>query len=136
MSNYTIMLSISLRSFLCSSSIHFCHIFIISSASVRSIQFLFCTASIFSCNTPLKFLTFLKQYLVFPIPLFSHSTISLHCSFKNTLLSLLAIIWKSALRWIYLSYYPLPLASLLFSAICKTSDSHFAFLHFFFLGMV
>jgi len=34
-------------------------------------------------------------------------------------------------------FSPLPLASLLFSAICKAStDSHFAFLHFFFLGMV
>ena len=34
-------------------------------------------------------------------------------------------------------FSPLPLASLLFSAICKaSSDSHFAFLHFFFLGMV
>ena len=31
---------------------------------------------------------------------------------------------------------PLPFASLLFSAICKaSSDNHFAFLHFFFLGM-
>ena len=32
---------------------------------------------------------------------------------------------------------PLPFTSLLFSAICKaSSDNHFAFLHFFFLGMV
>ena len=32
---------------------------------------------------------------------------------------------------------PLPLASLLFTAICKaSSDNHFAFLHFFFLEMV
>ena len=32
---------------------------------------------------------------------------------------------------------PLLLASLLFTAICKaSSDSYFAFLHFFFLGMV
>jgi len=34
-------------------------------------------------------------------------------------------------------FSPLPLASLLFSAICKaSSDNHFAFSHFFFLGMV
>src|SRR5574341_573067 len=33
--------------------------------------------------------------------------------------------------------FSLPLASLLFSAVCKaSSDNHFAFLHFFFLGMV
>ena len=37
---------------------------------------------------------------------------------------------------VYLSFFPLLLASL-FSAIWKTSsDSHFAFLHYFFLGMV
>jgi len=34
-------------------------------------------------------------------------------------------------------FSPLPLASLLFSAICKaSSDSHFAFFHFFFLGII
>ena len=37
----------------------------------------------------------------------------------------------------YLSFSPLPLVSLVFSAIYKaSSDNHFAFLHFFFLGMV
>ena len=34
------------------------------------------------------------------------------------------------------SFFPLPLASLLFSSIFKaSSDNHFALLHFFFLGM-
>ena len=52
-------------------------------------------------------------------------------------LSLLAALWISAFRWVYLSFSPLPLVSLLFSAICKTSShNHFAFLHFIFLGMV
>ena len=52
-------------------------------------------------------------------------------------LPLLAILWNSAFKWVYLSFSPLPFASFLFSAICKaSSDSHFAFLHFFFLGMV
>ena len=38
---------------------------------------------------------------------------------------------------IYLSFCPLPFASLLFVAVCKaSSDNHFAFLHFFFLRMV
>ena len=37
----------------------------------------------------------------------------------------------------YLSFSPLLFASLLFTAACKaSSDSHFAILHFFFLGMV
>ena len=52
-------------------------------------------------------------------------------------LSLLAILWNSAFKWMYLSFSPLSLSSLLFSAICKaSSDNHSAFLHFFFLGMV
>ena len=50
---------------------------------------------------------------------------------------LLAILWSSAFKWVYLSFSPLPFVSLLFTAICKaSSESHFAFLHFFFLGMV
>ena len=37
----------------------------------------------------------------------------------------------------YLSLSPLPFVCLLFSAICKASSgNHFAFFHFFFLGMV
>ena len=40
-------------------------------------------------------------------------------------------------RCLYLSISPLLFASLLFTPICKaSSDSHFAFLHFFSLGMV
>ena len=40
-------------------------------------------------------------------------------------------------KWIYLSFSPLPFTSLLFTAICKASSyNHFAFLHFFILGMV
>ena len=44
---------------------------------------------------------------------------------------------ESAFRCLYLSFSPLFFASLLSTAICKASpDSHFAFFHFFFLGMV
>ena len=90
---------------------------------------------IFAQNVHLVSLIFLKRSLVFPILLFS--SISLHCSLRMAFLSLLAILWNSAFRWIYLSFSPLSFTSLLFSAICKpSSDSHFAFLHFFFLGMV
>ena len=50
-------------------------------------------------------------------------------SFRMDWLDLLAV------KWVYLSFSPFPFASLLFSAICKaSSDSYFAFLHFFFLG--
>ena len=53
------------------------------------------------------------------------------------MLSLLPILWNFAFKCVYLSFSSLPLASLLFSAICKaSSDNHFAFLHIFFLGIV
>ena len=52
-------------------------------------------------------------------------------------LSLPDILWNSAFKWLYLFFSHLPLASLVFPAICKdSSDNHFAFLHFFFGGMV
>ena len=90
---------------------------------------------IFAWNDPLVSIIFLNRSLVFPILLFS--SISLHWWLRKVFLSLLAILWNSAFKWVYLSFSPLLFASLLFIAICKaSSDSHFAFLHFFFLGMV
>ena len=128
-------LSVSLTSFLYSSSVYSCHLFLISSASVRSILFLSFIVPIFAWNASLVCLIFLKRSLVFLILLFS--SISLHWSLRKAFLSLFAILWDSAFRWIYLSFSHLLLASLLFSAICKaSSDNHFAFLHFFFLGML
>ena len=227
-----------------SSSVYSCHLFLISSPSVRSIPFLSFIVPIFAWNVPLVSLIFLRKYQVFPILLFSsislhwslrkekseserHSVVSNslwphglyspwnspgqntgvgsysllqrifptqgsnpgrpHCrqilyqlsqngnprilewvaypfssgssqprnwtmspalqadslpaepqgkprSLRKAFLSLLAILWNSAFRWVYLSFSPLPLASL---PICKaSSDNHFALLHFFFLGMV
>jgi len=128
-------LSGSWRSFLYS-SVYSCHLFLISSASVRYIPFLSFIVTIFAWNVvPLLSLIFLKRSLDFPIPLFS--SISLHWSLRKAFLSLLAILWTFAFKWVYLSFSPLPLASLLFTAICKaSSDYHFAFLHFSSLGMV
>ena len=127
-------LSGSWRSVLYSSSVYSCHLFLISSASVRSIPFLSFIEPIFAWNVPSVSLIFLRS-LVFPVLLFS--SISLHWSLRKAFLSLLAILWNSAFKWVYLSYFPLPFASLLFTAICKaSSDNHFAFLHFFFSGMV
>ena len=100
----------------------------------RSIQFLSFIEHIFAWNVPLVSLIFLKRSLLFPI-LFSST--SLHQSLRKAFLSLLAILWNSAFKWVYLSFSPLLFTPLLFTAICKaSSDSHFAFLHFFFLGMV
>ena len=104
-----------------------------SFASVRSIPFLCFIVPIFAWNVSLVSLIFFKRCVVFPILLFS--SISLHLSLRKAFLSLLAVIWSSTFRSLYLSFYPLPLAFLLFSAICKDSlDNHFAFLHSFFLG--
>ena len=90
---------------------------------------------IFAWSVPLVSLIFLKRSLVFP-SLFFHS-ISLPWSLRKAFLVLLAILWNSAFKWVYLSSSPLPLASLLFSVICKAlSDNSYAFLNFFFLGMV
>ena len=83
---------------------------------------------IFAWNIPLVSLIFLKRSLVFPILLFS--SISLHWSLRKAYLSLLAVLWNSAFKWLYLSFSPLLFASLLSTAICKAApDSHFAFLH-------
>ena len=111
-----------------------CHLFLISSASIRSIPFLPFIVPIFAWHVPLVSLIFLKRSLVFPILLFP--SVALHWSLRKAFLPLLALLWNAAFSWIYLSFSPLPLASLLFSAIHKaSSDKHFAFLHFF-LGMV
>ena len=119
-------ISESWRSFFYTSSVYSCHLALISSAFVRSIQFLSFIVPIFAWNVPLESLIFLKTSLVFPILLCS--SISLHWSLRKAFLSLLAILRSSAFKWVYLSFSPLPFASLLFSAICKaSSDSHFAF---------
>ena len=112
-----------------------CHLFLISSLSVRFISFLSFIVPIFAWNVPLVSLIFWKRSLVYPILLFS--SVSLHCSLKKAFFSILAILWNSAFRWVYLSFSPLLFTSLVFSAICKVSlDNHFAFLSFFFWGMV
>ena len=112
-----------------------CHLFLISAASVRSIPFLSFIEPIFAWNVPLVSLIFLKRSLVFHILLFS--SISLHWSLRKAFLSLLANLWNSAFRCLYLSFSALLFTSLLFTAICKASpDSHFASLHFFSNGMV
>ena len=76
---------------------------------------------IFAWSVPLVSLIFLKRSLVFPILVFS--SVSLHWSLRKAFLSLLAILWNSAFKWVYLSFSPLPLASLLFSATCKASSA-------------
>ena len=68
-------------SFLYSYFVYSCHLFLISSASVRSVPFLSFIVPIFAWNIPLVSLIFLKRSLVFPIMLFS--SLSLHWSLRK-----------------------------------------------------
>ena len=112
-----------------------CHLFLISSVYVRSTQFMFFTVAVFAWSVLLLSLIFWKRYLVFPVLLFS--SISLHWSLRR--LSCLSLLFFGTLHsneYIFF-FSPLPFTSLLFTAICKPStDSHFSFFYFFFLGMV
>ena len=76
----------------------FCTPLLISSASVRSLQFLSFTEPIFTWNVPLVSLFFLKWSLVFSILLFS--SISLHWSLRKAFLSLLAIVCNTVFKWV------------------------------------
>jgi len=89
------------RSFLYGSSVYSCHPLVISSAFFRSALYW----AHLAWNIPLVSLIFLKRSLVFPILLFS--SISWHWSLRKTFLSLLAILWNSACKWLYLSFSPL-----------------------------
>ena len=123
-----------MKIFLYSSSVYSCHLFLISSASVRSIPILSFIVPIFAWNIHLVSLILLKRSLVFPILLLI--SISLLWSPRKAFLSLLTILWNSAFKWVYLSFSPFLFTSL-FSVICKaSSENHFAFFHFFFLWMV
>ena len=111
------------RSVLYSSSVYSCHLFLISPASVRSILFLSFIVPIFAWNVSSVSLIFLKGTLVFPILLFS--SISFHWSLRK------AFSYLHYYGYIF-SFSPLPLTSLLFSAICKAiSENHFDFCIFF-----
>ena len=66
-------LSGSWRSFLYSSFVHSCHLFLISSASLRAMPFLYFIVPIFASNIPLVSLIFLMRSQSFPFycfPLF------------------------------------------------------------------
>ena len=105
-------LSRSLRSFLYSSSIYSCHLFLISFTSIRSILFLIFIMPILAQNVPLISRVILKRSLVYP-SYFSPS-ISLHCLFKKVfLLSLLSSATLHSvgyifplLLWLSLLFFP------------------------------
>ena len=126
-------LSGSWRYFLYKSSVYSCYLFLISSASVRSLPFLSFIEPIFAWKVSLVS-NFLKTCLV------SHSIVFLYffalIAEEDFLISPCYSL-ELCIQMVYLSFSPLRFTSLLFTAICKASpDSHFAFLHFFSMGMV
>ena len=129
-------LSGSWRSFLYSSSVYYCHLFLISSASPRSIPFLYFIEPIFPWKVPLVSAVFLKRSLVS----LSHSFVFLYffalIAEEGFLISPCYSL-KLCIQMSVSFLFSFAFASLLFTAICKaSSDSHFGFLLFFFLGMV
>ena len=123
----------SWRSFLYSSCVYFYHLFLIFSASVRSILFLPFIEPIFAWSVPLVSLIFLKRSLVFPILLLS--SISLHWSLRKAFLSLLAILGtphSNGYSFPFLLCFSLPFFSQLFVRPPQTAI--LLFLHFFFWG--
>ena len=117
MSDYTIVVIWVTKIFLYSSSVYSCHLFLISSASVRSIPFLSFMVPIFPWNVTLVSLNFPKE-----ISSLTHSiifsSISLHCSHRKSFLSLLVLF---AIQMGIFFPFLLCLSFLFFSAICKTS---------------
>ena len=112
-----------------------CHLFLISSASVRSIPFLSFIKPIFAWSVPLVYLIFLKRSLVFPILLFS--SIFLHWSPRKTFLSLLAIfgtLHSDGYIFRFLLCFSFLFFSQLFARPPQTAT--LPFLHFFLLEMV
>ena len=93
-------LSGSWWSYLYSSSVYFCHLFLIS-ASVRSIPFLSFTVPIFAWNVSFVSLIFLKRYLVFPFYCFPLFLCTDHWG-RLSYLSLL--FFETVFKWLYLSF--------------------------------
>ena len=121
----------SLRSFLYSSSVYSCHLFLISSASVRSIPFLSFIEPVFVWNVPSVSLIFLKRSLVFPIPLFS----SIFIDHWGMLSYFSLLLFETVYSHGYIFHFLLSLLLLFFSQLFvrlpQTTICLFAFL---FLG--
>ena len=135
----TSCLSGSVRSFLYSSSVYSCYLFLISSASDMSLLFLSFIMPILTWNVPLIGISPLKRYLVFPILLVS--SISLHCLLKKAFLSLvylsyLSLLFSDTLHSLGYMVPLLPFLSLLFFPLLVVKPPHTIILHFFSFEMV
>ena len=109
-----------------------CHLFLISSASVRSRSFLSFIEPIFAWNVPLVSLIYLKRSLVFPILLCS--SISLHWSLRKAIL--LSLLFFGTLHsGAYIFPFLLCLSLLFFSQLfIRPPQTAICFLAFLFYG--
>jgi len=101
-----------MKIFLYSSSVYSCHL-LISSDSVRSIQFLSFIVPIFAWNVPLVSLIFLKRPLVFPILSF----FSISFQWSRGRLSYLSLLFSRTLHWNGYTFPLLCLELLFFSQL-------------------
>ena len=88
--NHTIIIIWFIKIFFIHSFMYSFHLFLISSASLRSLPFLSYIKPIIGWKSPLMFPIFLKRSLVFPLLLFS--SIIKYCILKKAVLSFLAIL--------------------------------------------
>ena len=118
--------------FLYSSSMYFCHLFLISSASVT-------ISVLYLAHLYMKFSLGISNFLE-EISSLSHSIVFLYFFALITdegFLIFSCCPLNSAFKWVCLSFSLLLFVSFLFIDICKASSgNHFALLHFFSLGMV
>jgi len=77
---------------------------------------------------------FLKKSLAFSFLLIS--SISLHWWLRKVFLFLLATLWNSGFKCVYLSFSPLLVGSLLSQLFVRPPQTAILFLHSFFLGIV
>ena len=98
-SNYRLLVIWVMRIFLYGSYVY-CHLFLISSASVRSIPFLSCIVPIFARNVPLVSLIFLKRYLL-PRECTGHNNHPLPTTQETTLLMDIARWSRPKSDWLH-----------------------------------
>ena len=126
-------LSGSWRSFLYSSSVYSSHLFEHLLLLLDPYQFVYCAHLHMKCFLGIS--NFLEEISGLP-----HSIVFLYffplITEEGFLISPCFSL-ELYIQMVYLSFSPLPFASLLFSIICKaSSDNYFALLHFFSLGIV
>ena len=119
-----------LRPFFCVVfSVHSCHLFLFSSSSIRSLQFLSFIMPVLAWNILLISPIFLERSSLSNSITFFYFFASV---IEEDLIISPYILWNSAFSWVYFCLFPMPFTSLLSLDLCKaSSDSHFAFLHIF-----